>query len=163
MGEHRDVLSLTLIDEPHVALGMAAVLTSKHEAFAREGFGSWLRILVGQVNRDQYRFVLRGRKPVGFVDWFRTDRQQAERWLAEEGPALARSEGDCVVVNAVQADDAEVLAYVSGSIPRLEAPPFVLYAKRSYPDGRVRKLRLQVGGTGRARRSKESVEESFQL
>ncbi|MEM7710471.1 MAG: toxin-activating lysine-acyltransferase [Pseudomonadota bacterium] len=134
--------------DPHVALARAVELCARHAAFADRPFGHWARVLIGQVNRGQCRFVVRddagGPRVVGFAGWFRTGRAAAERWLAGADGADHDPQGDCVVINAVAADDPGVPRALMAQARLLEAPPFTLYAKRVYADGRTRPVRLPV-------------------
>ena len=131
---------------PATAFSRAVVHLMVQPAFARAPFGHISRSLAGQVNRGHYAFVCRGEATVGFAGWARTPEPVAEAWLAGErgfGDADAAS-GDCLVLNFWQADTPEVSRFL---VQRLaERLPGIrrLYAKRHYPDGRLRPLRLDV-------------------
>lgn len=115
-------------------------------AFARAPFGHVARILAGQVGRGHYALVKRGPKTVGFVGWALTGEAQGEAWLAGvQGftDAEART-GDCAVVNCWQADEPAVSRFILARLGSALAGCRVVYAKRHYPDGRVRPLRLAV-------------------
>src|SRR5436190_24108557 len=45
-------------DNPYVALGLAVNHLMTKPAFAARRFGEWSRILVGQINRKHYYFVV---------------------------------------------------------------------------------------------------------
>ena len=135
--------------DPQTALARAVELCARHEAFAARGFGHWARVLIGQINRGQYRFAVRaaaaGRPAsvAGFVGWFRAGEAEAERWLAGEAAAHDPA-GDCVVLNALVAEEPGVLRAVLAHARTLEAAPYVLYARRAYAGGRTRPVRLRV-------------------
>ena len=135
--------------DPQAALARAVELCARHEAFAARGFGHWARVLIGQVNRGQYRFVVRAAAAggpgliAGFVGWFRASEAEAERWLAG-GRASSDPAGDCVVLNALVAEEPGVLRAVLAGAHTLEAAPYALYARRAYPGGRTRPVRLRV-------------------
>ena len=57
-GAPRPALRLYQPGEPTIALGLAVSHLMTRAAFARLRFGEWSRILVGQINRRHYRFVL---------------------------------------------------------------------------------------------------------
>ena len=131
--------------DPQAALARAVELCARHEAFAARRFGEWSRVLIGQVNRGQYRFAVhRGSgRAAGFVGWFRTGEECAERWLAGEAAAPDPA-GGCIVLNALVAEAPGVLAAILAAAPALEPGPYALYARRSYPGGRTRPVRLRV-------------------
>jgi hemolysin-activating ACP:hemolysin acyltransferase len=138
-----DQLRLVTGLPPHVALGRAIAHLMTKPAFARAPFGHIARCLAGQVNRGHYAFAVRGRDVVGFAGWALAERPVAEAWLrGERGFAgLEATRGDCVVLNFWQADTPDVSKFM---VQRLAAAVTVgrLYAKRHYPDGRVRPVRL---------------------
>ena len=130
-------------------MSRAVEICSRHEAFGAQTFGHWVRVLIGQVNRGQYRFVLGGAsetkdRPVGFAGWFRTTRTEAERWLCGTGTGVQDPTGDCIVLNALIAEEPGVLRAILTHAETFEPGPFQLYAKRAYPDGRIRPVRLPV-------------------
>jgi hypothetical protein len=54
--------------DPRIALGLAVGHLMTKPAFARLRFGDWSRILIGQINRKHYRFVLDEKsRVVGFL------------------------------------------------------------------------------------------------
>ena len=91
---------------PALALGLAVSHLMGKPAFARLGFGAWSRVLVGQINRGHYQFVLDERdRVVGFFGWALTSEASADAWLAGRGFADAEArDGDCLVINAWSAD-----------------------------------------------------------
>lgn len=128
------------------ALGRACAHLMTHPAFARAPFGHLARVLAGQVNRGHYAFAVRGPLTVGFVGWALTTRPVAEAWLSgERGFSDAEAAaGDCVVLNIWQADDADVTRRLTAHLTAALAGLRRLYAKRHYPDGRLRPLRLDL-------------------
>jgi hemolysin-activating ACP:hemolysin acyltransferase len=131
---------------PEAALGRAVALMLRHPAFAGAPFGHIARCLIGQVNRGHYIFAARGGAAVGFAGWARTTEAHAEAWLAgTRGFTSAEAaSGDCVVLNFWQADTPEVsralVRHLTEALPGARR----LYAKRHYPDGRIRPLRLDL-------------------
>ena len=135
--------------DPRVALARAVELCARHEAFAERSFGHWTRVLIGQVNRGQYRFVVPcgpagPEAPIaGFAGWFRATEADAERWLA--GASIGNDPaGRCIVLNALAAEAPGALSALLGEARALEAAPYTLYAKRAYPGGRTRPVRLSI-------------------
>ncbi len=135
--------------DPHLALGQAVMRLMGKPGFAGLPFGAWSRILVGQINRDHYVFLGDGAgRIVGFAGWTRASRAVAESWLAGTGdndPAGGQT-GDCVIINAWQADDGAAQAALYGEMRKYGRATQVhaIYGKRFYPDGRVRRVRLAV-------------------
>src|SRR5262245_53744609 len=55
-------------ENPYVALGHAVVQLMNMPAFARLRFGHWSQILVGQINRKHYYFVIDDKNKIqGFL------------------------------------------------------------------------------------------------
>jgi hypothetical protein len=132
--------------DPRTAFAVSVAHLMTKPAFARAPFGHIARILAGQVGRGHYAFVKRGPRIVGFVGWARADEARAEAWLAGTrglSDAEARS-GDCALINCWQADAPTVSRFILGRLGPALAGCRAVYAKRHYPDGRVRPLRLPV-------------------
>ena len=90
-------------ENPALALGLAVNHLMTKPAFARLGFGDWSRILVGQINRKHYCFVVDGNNQIqGFLGWAVTSKDKAEAWVEGRGGLLSQdaNEGDCIVFNA---------------------------------------------------------------
>jgi hemolysin-activating ACP:hemolysin acyltransferase len=97
--------NLRIWQPPHraVALGLAVEFLMRQPAFAALQFGGWSRVLVGLINRGEYRFVVDATGRVhGFLGWAQTTRALAEEWAA--GRSELRDEdcrgGDTSVINA---------------------------------------------------------------
>jgi hemolysin-activating ACP:hemolysin acyltransferase len=128
------------------AFGRAVGHLMTRPAFANAPFGHVARALAGQVNRGHYAFAERGADIVGFAGWAFADEAVAEGWLAGErgfGDDEA-AHGDCVVLNFWQADDTEVSRFLVARLIAAHPDKRRLYAKRHYPDGRIRPLRLDL-------------------
>ncbi len=128
------------------ALGRAVSYLMTKPAFARLSFGHWSRILTGQVNRGHYFFVVRGDAVVGFLGWAVTTEEKADRWLAGTHALKAEDShaGDCILINAWAANDAEAHRFVIENLRRVGQGKRLLYGKRVYADGRVRNLKVPV-------------------
>lgn len=59
--DSREALRLFRPDSAVVALGLAVNHLMTKPAFARQAFGEWSRILVGQINRKLYCFAVSGK------------------------------------------------------------------------------------------------------
>lgn len=141
-----DLVLVTRLD-PAAAFSRAAAHLMVRPAFARAPFGHIARALAGQVNRGHYAFVERGGRIVGFAGWAMVTEPAAEGWLSGARPVGSGEGdgGDCLVLNFWQADAPEVSRFLvrrlGAALPGLRR----VYAKRHYPDGRLRPLRLDVG------------------
>jgi len=116
-------------------------------AFANLQFGDWSRILVGQINRGHYCFVLDDCDNVqGFAGWALTSRANAEAWVQGQrrlsyDDSLA---GDCLVFNAWSANSTRVHRFMVDEARKLIRDKDTVYFKRHYKDGRTRPVRLSV-------------------
>lgn len=141
-----DTLRLVTRLRPEIAFSRAVGHLMVRPAFAGAPFGHVARCLAGQVNRGDYAFAVRGAATVGFAGWACVERATAEDWVAGRRGFTddEAGSGDCVVLNFWQADAPEVTRFM---IERLAGavPATCVYAKRHYPDGRVRPLRLDLG------------------
>src|SRR5262245_41907599 len=68
---------------PYMVLGLAVRHLMGKLTFSRLRFSDWSRVLVGQVNRRHYYFVMDEKSAVqGFLGWALTTEDKAEAWLA---------------------------------------------------------------------------------
>jgi hemolysin-activating ACP:hemolysin acyltransferase len=132
---------------PAVSLGLAVEFLRKKPAFAKLPFGEWSQVLVGQVNRGHFCFVVDQQQWIrGFLGWALTHERLAEEWV--EGRYGLRDEecrdGDCVILNAWAADSLRANRFMVDTARTLFEGKHTLYFKRHYPDGRTRPMRLIV-------------------
>src|SRR5262245_61646807 len=134
-------------DSPYVALGLAVNHLMTKPAFAALRFGDWARILVGQINRKHYYFVLDARNQVqGFLGWAVTTTDKAEAWVEGRGGLSYEDamEGDCIVFNAWAASSLKVNRFLRGEARKIMEGKDTVYFKRHYKDGTTRPGRLRV-------------------
>jgi len=135
-------------DKPATALGLAVSYLMNKPAFAKLPFGEWSRILVGQINRRHYCFVIGGGKKIqGFAGWALTTQDKAEAWV-EGRSALSYEDslaGDCMVCNVWVAESPRIQRWMFQQARDIWAGKRTVYFKRFYPDGRIRPSRLNVG------------------
>ena len=133
--------------DPTVALGLAVNYLMVKPAFAQLRFGDWSRILVGQINRDHYRFFIDGdRRIQGFVGWALATRDKAEAWVEGRRP-LSHADsktGECLVFNAWAANSDLVHGFMVDEARKIIVDKETVYFKRYYKDGRIRPVRLNV-------------------
>jgi hypothetical protein len=132
--------------EPALGFAECVVHLMTKPAFARAPFGHIARMLAGQVGRGHYAFVKSGPAIVGLVGWARTVEANAEGWLVGGGArgGGGGAAGDCLLVNCWQADTPAVTRFMLAKLGGVFAGCRRVYAKRHYPDGRVRPLRLDL-------------------
>jgi hemolysin-activating ACP:hemolysin acyltransferase len=116
-------------------------------AFANLQFGDWSRILVGQINRKHFRFVIDGKNQVhGFLGWALADKAIAEAWVEGRGALAYRDSmhGDCIVFNAWASTGAKVNRLLLQEARKAMAGKDTAYFKRHYKDGTARASRVTV-------------------
>ena len=129
------------------SLGLAVEFLRRKPAFAKLQFGEWSEVLISQVNRGHFFFVVdQQRRIQGFLGWALTHKRLAEQWI--EGRSGLRHEecreGDCVILNAWAAETHRANRFILDSVRKLFADKRTIYFKRQYPDGRTRHMRLSV-------------------
>lgn len=133
-------------DNPYAALGAAVSYLMTKKAFAKQPFGVWSRVLVGQVNRKHVLFVAEGSRIVAFAGWAITTKEHAENWVEDRAdiPPGAADRGEMFVFNAWAADDIAAHRFLLDEMRPYVAHCELIYYKRYYDDGRVRPARLTV-------------------
>ena len=145
--EDAAVLSAWKPSNPEVSLGLAVEFLRKKPAFARLPFGEWSQVLVGQINRGHFCFIMDQKRRVhGFFGWALTPQYLAEEWI--EGRSGLRDEecraGDCVIFNAWAANSPRVHRFMVDTARRALQGKRMIYYKRHYSDGRSRLVRLSA-------------------
>jgi hemolysin-activating ACP:hemolysin acyltransferase len=136
-------------NNPATALGMAVNHMMTKPAFAQLRFGEWSRILVGQINRKHYCFVVDERNQIqGFLGWAITTKDKAEAWVEGRGSIGANeaSEGDCIIFNAwsTNANTPGVNRVLLDAARQVMKGNDMMYWKRHYKDGSTRPVRMRV-------------------
>jgi hemolysin-activating ACP:hemolysin acyltransferase len=129
------------------ALGLAVSHLMVKPAFANLKFGDWSRILVGQINRGHYCFVVDEKNEVqGFMGWALATREKAEAWVeGRRGLTFEDSRaGDCMVINAWSATSIGVTRFLLAEARRICRDKSAVYFKRHYKDGATRSARLAI-------------------
>jgi Flp pilus assembly protein TadD/hemolysin-activating ACP:hemolysin acyltransferase len=139
------ILSAWKANSRAASLGLAVEFLIKKPVFAKLKFGEWSQVLIGQINRGHYFFVVdQHRRIHGFLGWALTHQHLAEQWV--EGRSALRNEecreGDCVILNAWAADTHRGNRFILDTVRTLFAGKRAVYFKRYYPDGRMRPMRL---------------------
>jgi hypothetical protein len=134
-------------NDPYVALGLAVSHLMTKPAFGNLRFGEWSRILVGQINRKHFFFVVDGKKQVqGFLGWALASRASAEAWAEGRGGLSYQDsvQGECVVFNAWAGSSLKVNRFILHEARKVIADKEMVYFKRHYKDGTTRTSRLTV-------------------
>ena len=141
-------LQLRQFDNPATALGTAVGYLMTRPAFARLAFGTWTRVLAGQISRRHYVFAYDANHVVGFAGWALANADDAEAWLNGEGrsPGDDGRTGDCIAVNAWAVSTPEVHRVLVEHLRRVGAGKRIVYGKRIYRDRHSRPIRLRTGG-----------------
>lgn len=133
-------------DSTVVALGLAVNHLMTKPAFARQAFGEWSRILVGQINRKHYCFAVSGKTVQGFAGWALVTRENAEAWV-EGRRGLSYDDciqGECLIFNAWSANSPRVHRFMVDEARKIIRDRETIYFKRYYVDGTTRPVRLNV-------------------
>lgn len=134
-------------DNSYVALGLAVNHLMTKPAFAQLRFGDWSRILVGQINRKHFYFVVDEKNRIqGFLGWALAPKDKAEAWLSGRGGLSFDDsiEGDCIVFNAWASNSAAVNRVLLSAARKVMIGKDTVYFKRYYKDGTARPVRLNV-------------------
>jgi hemolysin-activating ACP:hemolysin acyltransferase len=138
-------LRAVLIKDAATALGLAIGHLMSKPAYESIGFASWSRVLIGQINRGHYRFIMdNGDRVAGFLGWTYTDRETAENWVAGKSGKDAPQPGNCVVFNVWSSERGEVGKLLLDSARQAMQGCDLVYYRRLYANGRVRPVRLSV-------------------
>jgi hemolysin-activating ACP:hemolysin acyltransferase len=133
-------------ESSYVALGLAVSHLMTKPAFANLRFGDWSRVLVGQINRKHYAFVVDDKNQIqGFLGWALTSKEKAEAWV--EGRELSYEDsldGDRVIFHAWAASSLAVNRFLLAESRKIIAGKEMVYFKRHYKDGSTRPARLRV-------------------
>lgn len=134
--------------DPYSACGRTVAYLMGIPNFARLPFGQLARLIAGQINRGQYFFVVDpAGAMVGYCGWAQTSRAAAEDWFERNIDLGARiaATGPACVINLWQASSPAANARIIAALRRRLAPGTeIILAKRFYPDGSVRGVRLPV-------------------
>jgi hemolysin-activating ACP:hemolysin acyltransferase len=133
-------------DNPFLALGLAVSHLMTKPAFAGLRFGEWSRILVGQINRKHFCFVIDSKNQVhGLLGWALTSKVNAEAWVeGRRGVSFQGDEGDCIIFNAWASSSSKARRLLMIEARKAMAGKTMAYFKRQYPDGSTRPSRLAV-------------------
>jgi hemolysin-activating ACP:hemolysin acyltransferase len=132
--------------DPYVACGRTVAYLMRFGVFARLPFGHLARLIVGQINRRSYVFVIDDQGAVvGYCGWAQTSREQAQDWLERNVDIDDASGGPVCIVNIWQASSGAANAAIVGALRERVSPETErIVAKRFYPDGSIRRVSLPI-------------------
>jgi hemolysin-activating ACP:hemolysin acyltransferase len=143
----QQALRLFRPENPAAALGLAVSYLMTKPAFANLQFGDWSRILVGQINRKHYCFVVDGAGRLqGFIGWALASEDHARAWAGGRR-ALTFDEslnGDSMVINAFAAESTKVTRFLIEQARHIGRDKTAIYFKRHYRDGTTRASRVAI-------------------
>ena len=133
---------------PFAACGRTVSYLMNIPNLARLPFGQLSKLVVGQINRRHYFFVVDPSSAIrGYCGWTQTTHEQAEAWLeknAEVGGA-DMANGPVCVINIWQASTPDVNAAIVGALRTMVHPSTeLIVAKRFYPGGKIRPVRIPI-------------------
>lgn len=139
-------LKIVRPDNAYVALGLAVSHLMTKPAFASLRFGEWSRVLVGQINRKHFYFVVDSKNAVqGFLGWAVCSKQHAEAWLTGRELSFDESrDGDCIIFNAWAGGKGPVNRALLEAARKVMVGKDTVYFKRHYKNGTTRPMRLRV-------------------
>jgi hemolysin-activating ACP:hemolysin acyltransferase len=139
----RGDLRVFRLSAPEAALSILVQLSLSAPAFSSQRFGTWARVLIGQVNRGDYLILSQNGRPVGFAGWFLARKADAEAWLEHEVdiPVAPAEVADCAVLNAFMAPSPEATRYLHETCMTQAPTISMIYAKR-VKQGRRRLVRV---------------------
>jgi len=145
------MVSLARHKDPYLTFGRVVSYLMSDPVFSRMPFGHITKLLAGQINRAHYLLACdETKKVVGFVGWSLAPLEIAEKWIRSEqipGNHDPRN-GPACIINFWKVDSADINRVLVPAMRREVAAQTHVYAKRFYPDGRVRPLRLQLKTDG---------------
>lgn len=139
-------LQAARVPDPLRALGMSVNYLMSQPSFSRLSFTHWSNILAGQIKRKHYFFVVRDNEIVGLAGWALTQREPAEAWLAGKGELAFDKclDGPCLIINIWQSDGRAARKFMLEQMRLVAHDREMVYARRTYADGRMRPVRLAV-------------------
>src|SRR5438034_11755727 len=121
---------------PYVALGLVVNHLMTKPAFAALRFGEWSRILVGQINRKHYYFVVDAKNQIqGFLGCTVTGKDKAEAWLEGRGGLPYYEDNfdrSSIVINAWAASNGKVNRFLIQEMRKIGVGKDTIYFKRVY-------------------------------
>lgn len=133
---------------PFSACGRSVAFLMRAPVFAALPFGMMTRLVVGQVNRGHYFFILDAADEVqGYCGWAQVSHGAAEAWLTANRDIAdpGAKEGPVCAINLWHATGPAVNAAMIAALRRrLSRATEAIVARRFYADGRVRPVRLRV-------------------
>ncbi|TFF22004.1 hypothetical protein E3C22_15255 [Jiella endophytica] len=127
----------------HAAVGRALAYCMTDDVFGQMPLRAIARLIIGQVNRSQYFFLMEDGVVHGYCGWMRCTAADGEAWVTGRQPEPHPvPDGEACIVNMWKSSGPEVNAAISRELRRRLADATHLYARRFYADGRIRPVRI---------------------
>jgi hemolysin-activating ACP:hemolysin acyltransferase len=154
--EHRAIRD----KNPFAACGRTVSYLMNVPNLARLPFGQMAKLIAGQINRGHYFFVVdRSSAICGYCGWTQAAHEQAEAWLERnvEVSGQDKADGPVCVINLWQASSPKANAVIIGALRTMLHPATELVvAKRFYPDGTIRPVRIPISANQLRPRQQDS-------
>jgi hypothetical protein len=133
---------------PFAACGRTVSYLMNIPNLARLPFGQLAKLVVGQINRGHYFFVVDPSSAIcGYCGWTQATHAEADAWLEKniEVGSVHSKDGPVSVINVWQASSPSANAVIIGALRTMLHPATELVvARRFYPDGTIRPVRLPL-------------------
>ena len=133
---------------PFAACGRTVSYLMNVPNLARLPFGQLSRLIVGQINRGHYFFIVDSASAInGYCGWSQASHSEAEAWLVKNidvgGDRV--TDGPVCVINLWQASSPKANTAIIGALRTMLHPGTeLIVAKRFYPDGTIRPVRIPL-------------------
>jgi hypothetical protein len=146
--EAREGHRATRDKNPFAACGRTVSYLMSVPNLARLPFGQLSKLIVGQINRGHYFFIVDPSSAIcGYCGWMQTTHAEAKAWLERNADMSGGNtlDGPVCVVNLWQASSPKVNAVIIGALRSILHPATeLIVAKRFYPDGTIRPVRIPI-------------------
>jgi hemolysin-activating ACP:hemolysin acyltransferase len=133
---------------PFAACGRTVSYLMNIPNLARLPFGQLTKLVVGQINRGHYFFVVDPSSVTcGYCGWTQATHAQADAWLEKNVEVASEHalDGPVCVINLWQASSAKANTVIIAALRTMLNPSTELVvAKRFYPNGDIRPVRLPI-------------------
>jgi hemolysin-activating ACP:hemolysin acyltransferase len=144
----QDLTNIELVTrlDPARALGLSVSYLMTKPAYSKLSFGTWSRVLVGQINRGHYVLAYRDKTIVGFAGWALSSLEHGEAWLAGTNDLSFENSkvGEVMLINAWAADDEAIVKALEQHLREAGKDQSHAFFRRFYSDGRIRPGRVAI-------------------
>ena len=132
------------VENPYLALGLVVEYLRDKPEIAKLPFGEWTSVLVGQLVRKQYFFIIENELIVGFIGWALTNKEKADQWLlGKELKSKDCLDGECLLINIWAANTDKVNTKIFNLLKYMFRNKSYIYSKR-HKNGIIKPIRFKV-------------------